>query len=176
MLYYGTDPVKVQAFEKQLGERFQLELLGNGHWYLGSRIHQLRSFDIKLDQNCYCKAIVKKYLDTAGCAKNIRQHDTPLPSGFIPTSDDCPSTERESQELSTAFNIDFASCIGSLIYLSMTQADIIYAVNKMAKLTRKPDKCTSRHLFIYYNIYVTIHCVECDYIARSLNHPSTVCS
>jgi len=79
MLYHGTDLAKVQAFEKQLGERSHLELLGNAHWYLGSRIHQLKNFNIELDQSHYCKAIVKKYLETAGCPKNICQHDTPLP-------------------------------------------------------------------------------------------------
>jgi len=123
MLYYGTSAEKLQAFEKQLGERFQLELLGNAHWYLGSCINQLKNFDIEIDQSHYCNAIVKKYLDTTGCARNIRHHDTPLPSGFIPTSDDCTGTEAECVEISTAFNIDFASCTGSLIYLSMTRTD-----------------------------------------------------
>jgi len=88
-LYYGTDATKVQAFEKELGDPFNLELLGNALWYLGSR-------------------------------KNLRQHDTPLPSGFMPTCDDCAAADEESQELSTAFNLDFVSCIGSLIYLNMT--------------------------------------------------------
>jgi len=63
-----------------------------------------------------------------------------LPSGFIPTSDDCATTDAECTELSTGFNIDFAYCVGSLIYLSMTRIDIIYAVNKLAKFTRKPGK------------------------------------
>jgi hypothetical protein len=54
--------------------------------------------------------------------------------------DDCSSSEKESQELSEEINVDFASCIGSLIYLSMTHTDIIYAVNKLAKFTRKPGK------------------------------------
>jgi hypothetical protein len=37
MLYFGTNAEKLHTFEKQLGERFHLELLGNAHWYLGSR-------------------------------------------------------------------------------------------------------------------------------------------
>jgi hypothetical protein len=43
MLYHGTSIERVQAFEQQLGERFHLELLGNAHWYLGSRINQLKT-------------------------------------------------------------------------------------------------------------------------------------
>jgi hypothetical protein len=59
MLYYGTSLSKLQDFEKQLGERFQLELLGNAHWYLGSRINQLKNFDIELDQSRYCRPLLK---------------------------------------------------------------------------------------------------------------------
>ena len=81
-----------------------------------------------------------KYLETAGCAKNLWQHDTPLPSGFTPTCEDCAATDEECQELSTTFNLDFESCIASLIYLSMTRTDIFYAVNKLAKFTRWPGK------------------------------------
>jgi hypothetical protein len=104
MLHYGTDATKVQAFEKELSEWFNLELLGNAHWYLGSRIHQLQNYDIEIDQSRYCKSIMLKYLETAGCTKNLRQHDTPLPSGFTPTCDDCAATDKECQELSKAFN------------------------------------------------------------------------
>jgi len=140
MLYFGTNIEKVQEFEKLLGERFTLELLGNAHWYLGSRINQMDNYDIEIDQSRYCKSIVKQYLETAGCANITRQHDMPLPSGFIPTADDCSKTDEATKELTTKFNIDFASCVGSLIYLSMTRTDIIYAVNKLAKFTRRPGR------------------------------------
>jgi hypothetical protein len=140
MLYYGTDDIKVKAFEAQLSERFNLQLLGQAHWYLGTRINQLSNFDIELDQSRYCLSIVKKYLESAGCAKNIRHHTTPLPLDFIPTSDDCSVDEREAELLQTEYNIDFASCVGSLIYLGMTRVDISYAVNKMAKYTQKPGR------------------------------------
>jgi hypothetical protein len=140
MLYYGTDDEKVKAFEKQLADRFSLELLGQAHWYLGSRIRQLANYDIELDQSRYCKSIVRKYLETAGCAKNLRQHDTPLPSGFIPMADDCSAKEEDAKELEVQYNIDFASCVGSLIYLGMTRTDILYAVNKLAKYTRRPGR------------------------------------
>jgi hypothetical protein len=54
--------------------------------------------------------------------------------------DDCSSSEKECQELSEDTNVDFASCLGSLIYLSMTRMDIIYTVNKLAKFTHRPGK------------------------------------
>jgi uncharacterized hydantoinase/oxoprolinase family protein len=56
--------------------------------------------------------------------------------------------------LGTIYNIDFASCVGSLIYLGMTRTDIAYAVNKLAKYANL-EKNTSKHYFTYCDIYVT---------------------
>jgi hypothetical protein len=109
---------------KREWNRFNLELLGQAHWYLGTRIRQLSNFDIELDQHRYCRSIVKKYLDSAGCPKNNRKHETPLSLEFIPTSDHCSENETKAQELETEYNIDFASCVGSLIYLGMMHPDI----------------------------------------------------
>ncbi len=60
--------------------------------------------------------------------------------GFHPSADDNSTTEEETKILSMEYNIDFASCVGSLIYLALTRTDIIYAVNKLAKFTRNPGK------------------------------------
>jgi hypothetical protein len=120
MLYYCKDPVKLREFEEKLRARFNLELIGQAHWYLGTRINQLANYDIELDQSRYCTAIVKKYLDVAGAPKVDRAHSTPLPLEFIPTSDDCSADEAASKILENEYNIDFASCVGSLIYLGMT--------------------------------------------------------
>jgi hypothetical protein len=89
MLYYCKDSIKLREFEEKLCARFNLELIGQAHWYLGTRINQLANYDIELDQSRYCLSIVKKYLDTAGTARNGRQHVTPLALDFIPTTDDC---------------------------------------------------------------------------------------
>jgi hypothetical protein len=140
MLYYCKDPVRLREFEEKLRARFNLELIGQAHWYLGTRISQLANFDIELDQSRYCAAIVKKYLDVAGAPKVNRVHSTPLPLEFIPTSDDCSKDETAAKILEGEYNLDFASCIGSLIYLGMTRCDIVHAVNKLAKYTRIPGK------------------------------------
>lgn len=81
-------------------------------WQLHTTIFQPY---IEIDQNRYCMSIVKKYLDTAGCARNMGHHDMPLPSMFVLTTDDCSKTEEQANQLFMEFNIDFASCMGSLI-------------------------------------------------------------
>jgi hypothetical protein len=140
MLYYCKDSTKTKEFEEKLRARFHLELMGQAHWYLGTRINQLSNYDIELDQSRYCLSIIKKYLETAGAAKNDRPHVTPFALDFVPTADDCSSDENAALQLQKEYNIDFASCIGSLIYLGMTRCDIVYAVNKLAKFTRQPGR------------------------------------
>jgi hypothetical protein len=51
MLYYGTDTLKMEEFEQQLGKWLNLRLLGQAHWYLGARIRQLANYDIELAQH-----------------------------------------------------------------------------------------------------------------------------
>jgi hypothetical protein len=85
-------------------------------------------------------SILKRYLETAGCPNNTRRHPTPFALDFAPSADDNSTTEEEARTLSMEYNIDFASCVGSLIYLALTRTDIIYAVNKLAKFTRNPGR------------------------------------
>ncbi len=114
--------------------------MGQAHWYLATRINQLGNFDIELDQSCYCKSIIKKYLDTAGSKKITHHHSTPLAFDFVPTIEDCIIDEDASKILERKYNIDYASCIGSLIYLAMTRCGITFAVNKLAKFSKRPGK------------------------------------
>jgi len=140
MLYFSTDADKLKQFKEKLRARFNLELIGQAHWYLGTRINQLANYDIELDQSRYCASIVKKYLDAAGAPKEDRIHSTPLPLDFVATSDDYSANEEVARLLEKEYNVDFASCVGSLIYLGMTRCDIVYAVNKLAKFTRLPGR------------------------------------
>ena len=161
MLYFGSNDDHVTIFEKHLQDRFHLELLGQAHWYLATRVHQNANFDIELDQTGYWLSILKKYLESAGCPKNNSLVNTPLPLDIIPTSDDCSLSEEAVSKLEEEFNIEYASCIGSLIYLTMTRTDILFAVNKLAKFSRSPGRVHFNvliHLLKYLrdNVYLGI--------------------
>jgi hypothetical protein len=161
MLYHGSNKEYVIIFEKRLQARFNLELMGQAHWYLATRINQKSNFDIELDQTRYCLAILKKYLDSVGCPKNNSLVSTPLPLPFLPSSDDCSVDENAVATLEEEYNIEYASCIGSLIYLTMTRTDILFAVNKLAKISRSPGRVhfdVLIHLLRYLrdNVYLGI--------------------
>jgi hypothetical protein len=135
MLYFGTSAPLLD-----LASHFALEKLGQAHWYLATRIIQQVNYDITLDQSKYCKSIIKRYLESAGCKNVTQTHTTPLPSGFVPSLEDLSPTDDDAHTLSIEYKIDFRSCIGSLIYLTLTRTDILYAVNKLAKFDHRPGK------------------------------------
>jgi hypothetical protein len=136
MLYYWTHSSGIKRFEELLKQRFNVELMGQAHWYLATRINQLNNYDVEFDQSRYCKSIMKKYLDTAGSKKILNDHPMPLSLDFVPTSID----EDALKALEQAYNIDYASCIGYLIYLAMTRCDITFTVNKLTKYSKRPGK------------------------------------
>jgi hypothetical protein len=53
-VYIGTKDVTVKQFEEELSVRFELELMGQAHWYLSTCITQLANFDITIHQTRYC--------------------------------------------------------------------------------------------------------------------------
>jgi hypothetical protein len=136
LLYFGTNYSTMKQLEEELSSRFELELMGQAHWYLSTYITRLANFDITIDQTRYCMSILKRYLETARCPNNTRRHPTPFALDFTPSADDNSTTEKETKALSMEYNIDFASCVVSLIYLAL----IVYAVNKLAEFTRSPGK------------------------------------
>jgi hypothetical protein len=79
---------------------------------------------------------VNRFLEKAGAKKKPRYHYTILPAEFVPTTDDCSKDEETARILQEEYGIDFASCVGALLYLSYTRPDITYAVVKFAKYTK----------------------------------------
>ena len=67
-------------------------------------------------------------------------HTSPLPTNFTPSTNDLSPTDADALTLSQEYKIDFRSCIGSLIYLTLTRTDILFAVNKLAKFAHRPGK------------------------------------
>lgn len=117
-----------------------MELIGQANWYLSTRINQLGNLNIELDQSRYCRSSVKKYLDMAGAKKVSSHHSTLLSLDLIPTSEDGIIDEAAMKQLEKEYNIEYVSCIGSLIYHAMTRCDVTFAVSKSAKFSERPGK------------------------------------
>ena len=140
MLYFCENQAHIKEFEKLIAARFAVEFKGQASWYLSVRIKQDKNYNITIDQDRYVQSILRRFLDQVKTSESKRFHHTPLPSTFKATKTDLAQSEEESITVQEEFNIDFAACVGCLIYLSYTRPDIIFAVNKMAKFTRKPGR------------------------------------
>jgi hypothetical protein len=92
-LFFGNNEATLQEFKDKLAKRFDVEFLGQAHWYLSARIHQDADFNVTLDQARYCKAIVNRFLKKAGAKKKTRFHSTILPAEFVPIVEDCSKDE-----------------------------------------------------------------------------------
>ena len=122
-LYFDTSEKTRNQFELEFGSRFNVEFQGQAHWYLAARITQDKDLNITIYQSRYSKSIVKRYLETAGIKISAREITSILPTSFVPTKQDCSETLEEASRLQEEYNIDYASCVGSLIYLVNTRPD-----------------------------------------------------
>ncbi len=50
LLYFGTNDSIMKQFGEELSSRFELDLMGQTHWYLSTCIIQLANYDITIDQ------------------------------------------------------------------------------------------------------------------------------
>jgi hypothetical protein len=63
---------------------------------------------------------VNRFLEKAGAKKKPRFHSTILPAEFIPSVEAYSKNEDTAKTLKEEYGIDFASCVGALLYLSYT--------------------------------------------------------
>ena len=98
-------------------------LMGQAKWYLGMRIKQHKDY-MSIDQEQYVKNITSRF--EKAFKHPFKLKDSPLPTSFIPSKKDCPTTEPQRKEVKLRFgNLNYRSVIGALLYIS-------FAVNKLA--------------------------------------------
>jgi len=61
-LFLGNNEIILKEFKEKIFKRFDVEFLGQAHWYLPARIHQDAQFNVTLDQARYCKVNHKQIL------------------------------------------------------------------------------------------------------------------
>ena len=136
-LYYSNNEEFRLKIEKSLKKRFNLSLLGQAKWYLGMKLKQKDSY-ISLDQKQYIKNIISRF--EKAFKHQFKTKNTHLPSNFVPTKKDSPTTETQIKEVKLRFgNLHYRSVIGTLLYVSCwARPDIVFAVNKLAKFSNNP--------------------------------------
>ena len=94
-LYFATKPELKKWFEEATTKRFDVQLLGQAHWYLQARITQLHDYSIILDQSRYAANLCVRYLPPISEAQieDLKYtYSAPLPSNAVFTKQDCSKT------------------------------------------------------------------------------------
>ena len=117
-----------------------MNFLGYAHWFVSIRISQMKDHSISVDQAIYATSIIAKYLDTATVKVNTKFYKTTFPGDMIFTKEDVSNSDEQVEKLTREYNIHYRACIGSLIYLLSTIADLSFSVHKLAKFSENLGK------------------------------------
>ena len=84
LLYFSNSSALRAKFEQDLTARFDVDLIGQAHWYLQSRVSQNADFSIGLDQARYSSLILSRFIPSLSLTSisdaDRKQYDAPLPA------------------------------------------------------------------------------------------------
>ena len=123
-----------------LEKAFRVKYLGYAHWFMSIIISQMKDHSISVDQDRYSTSIVKKYLDNSIVKASKKFHKTNFPYDIISTKADAYTSDEQVEKLTNEFNINYISCIGSLIYLLYKRVNLNFLLYKLTKFLSNPAK------------------------------------
>jgi hypothetical protein len=143
-LYFSNCEQLRRDFEAAVKKDFDVDFLGQAHWYLQARIQQHADFSITLDQSRYAALICHRYIPTLPIAtitpEDCERYRQVLPHGFIATTQDLSKDMSEVKQLEDEFGFKYASVIGMFIFSMNTFVSLHFAIRKLAKFMVRPGR------------------------------------
>jgi len=135
MLYFGNNDEIEQQFEASIKGRFNVNILGQAHWFLQMRIHHHADGCISIDQHRYVLNLLQRFCNTSSPYGIPKFRDTPAPPEYVFTKENRPSTQQDHDEISSKYpGLDFRSCLCTILYLAYsTRADILLSFANLQK-------------------------------------------
>nr|GEW29708.1 putative ribonuclease H-like domain-containing protein [Tanacetum cinerariifolium] len=174
IIFGSTNKDLCKAFEKLMKDKFQMSLLGELSFFLGLQVKQ-KPNGIFISQDKYVAKILRKFGLTDG-----KSASTPI------------DTEKPLLKDPDGEDVDvytYRSMIGSLIYLTSSRPDIMFAVCACARFQVTPKASHLHavkrifrylkgkpHLGLWYPKdlpFILVAYSECDYAGASLDRKST---
>jgi transposase InsO family protein len=131
-LVTGSSEKLVNAFKKEMNEKYKLTDLGPAHWLLGIKItRDLENKTISLSQHSYIDSIITRF--------NFNDLK-PLSMPMDPSS---PLSKTQSptklEDVAKMKNVPYREAVGSLMYAAMgTRPDIAFATSTVAQFSENP--------------------------------------
>ena len=125
---------QINKLKQQLGGSFNIKDLGKAKKIIGVElIRDRRNGTLILSQQSYIRKVLERF--EMGKAKPIQ---TPLPTHFRLSSQQCPKTDAKRSEASS---ISYSSAVGCLMYaMVLTRSDFSYAVSVVNRYIANPGK------------------------------------
>ena len=122
----------LNSFKKELSDRFRIKDLRPTTHILGIKVTRNRSAKtISLDQETFIRSITERFNLT-----NAAPVSTPLPSGFIPTTKDSPTTDADIAEMKKR---PYLQALGMVMFAMIaTRPDICYSVGVLSRFSSNP--------------------------------------
>ena len=158
-LYFSTSDDMRKRFEEAIAKHFDVDLLGQAHWYLQSRITQAANYDVTVDQSRYIALIISRFLPGIDINTlsdfQVRKYSAPLPYDFVASRQDCSPDKEAVKNLQEEFGFEYPSVIGMLIYLMNTAYYLHFAISKLGKFNNLPGR---RHFKALKHLLMHLAC------------------
>ena len=109
-VYWYTNKDIGKWFIDNLGKIFHVNFLGYAHWFMSTRISQLKDHSISVDQARYATSIVAKYLDTATVKVIKKFYNTTFTAEMIFTKEDVSTSDEQVEKLTREYSIHYRAC------------------------------------------------------------------
>ena len=119
---------------------FHVNLLGYTHWFMSISISQLKEYYISVCQARYDTYVVAKYIYTTIIKENSKFHKTSLTHDMIFTKEDYSTSDEQVEVFSRESNINYLSCVLSLICILYTRVDLCFVVHNLENSLSNPGK------------------------------------
>ena len=143
-LYMSNCDDMRKKFEVDISSHFDVELMGQAHWYLQARITQHANFDITLDQSRYAALICNRFIPSltidSVTPEDCETYKRPLPNDFIATKEDQANDMFEVKRLADEFGFKYSSVVGMLIFSMNTFIYLHFGIRKLAKFNTRPGR------------------------------------
>ena len=124
-------------FLSEIRQEFDVEDMGQVHWYLQARLQQNEDNSIVLDQSRYMCLICNKFLPSH-TTTNITSEDKQKYGSLLPTN------LIQVNQLEQENGFKYSSAIGMLIFLLNTGTPLHFAIRKLARFNVLPGKIITR--------------------------------
>nr|GFB72541.1 retrovirus-related Pol polyprotein from transposon TNT 1-94 [Tanacetum cinerariifolium] len=125
IIFASTDPKDYDMFFNEMSSKFQMSMMGQMSFFLGLQVSQSHT-GIFINQSKFALAILKKFrMDSCDSV------DTPMVDR-LKLDEDLSGTPVDQTR--------FCSMVGSLIYLTASRPDLVFAVCMCARYQAKPTK------------------------------------